>query len=44
MIIMTGYPMEDDGRELLEQGIVDWILKPFEIDVLDAKLRGAFDA
>lgn len=43
MIIMTGYPMEDDGRDLLEQGIVDWILKPFEIDVLDAKLRRAFE-
>ena len=44
MIIMTGYPLADDDKALLEKGLVDWILKPFEIEGLNAKLRRLFGA
>ncbi|MCI0394527.1 MAG: PAS domain S-box protein [Chloroflexi bacterium] len=32
MVIATGYPLEEVGRELLNQGIVASVQKPFEID------------
>ena len=31
VMIMTGYPLELEGRALLEEGIVNWIQKPFSI-------------
>jgi CheY-like chemotaxis protein len=40
MIVMTGYPLEHEGRSLLEQGILDWIRKPFSPDALAAKITG----
>jgi len=30
VVAMTGYPLEEDGRGLLEQGIVDWMQKPLD--------------
>ena len=39
LVVMTGYPLEDEGRSLLEQGIVDWIGKPFSPDAIARKLR-----
>lgn len=39
MIVMTGYPLEEEGRDLLEQGIVEWIRKPFSPDALSSKLN-----
>lgn len=44
MIIMTGYPLADDDKTLLEKRLVEWILKPFEIEALNAKLRQLFQA
>jgi two-component system cell cycle sensor histidine kinase/response regulator CckA len=38
-MIMTGYPLEDGGKELLEQGIVAWIQKPFSIAELTRKVN-----
>jgi nitrogen-specific signal transduction histidine kinase len=29
MVVITGYPLSDGGKALLEQGITDWIQKPF---------------
>ncbi len=29
VVVMTGYPLDDEGRTLLEQGIVAWVQKPF---------------
>jgi two-component system cell cycle sensor histidine kinase/response regulator CckA len=29
VILMTGYPLEESGQELLTQGIVAWLAKPF---------------
>lgn len=40
MMVMTGYPLEHEGRSLLEQGIVDWIRKPFSPDALGSRLAG----
>jgi len=34
MIAITGYPLEEGGKSLLEQGIVAWIQKPFTADSL----------
>lgn len=30
-VVITGYPLEDEGRGLLEEGIVAWLQKPFKI-------------
>ncbi|MFW6097194.1 MAG: PAS domain S-box protein, partial [Chloroflexota bacterium] len=43
MIIMSGYPLEDGGRSLLEQGIVDWISKPFSVNDLAQKVGEIID-
>ncbi len=43
LIIMTGYPQEDGGTQLLEQGIVDWLPKPFGAEDLMAKLSAALE-
>jgi len=39
MMILTGYPLEDRGKALLEQGIVAWLPKPVSVDVLQARLE-----
>lgn len=39
MVIMTGYPLEDGGRNLLEMGIVAWLQKPFSVEQLEHKLH-----
>ncbi len=44
MMVMTGYPLENEGRALLEQGIVDWIRKPFAPDVLGEKIAALLEA
>ncbi|MDX1687115.1 MAG: PAS domain S-box protein [Candidatus Promineifilaceae bacterium] len=44
MVVMTGYPLEDQGRSLLEQGIVDWIHKPFSPKAIAGKLRELWEA
>ena len=41
MVIMSGYPLEQDGRSLLEQGIVAWISKPFSVNDLAQKVAAA---
>ncbi len=41
LIIMTGYPMEDGGADLLKQGIIDWLPKPFNAGKLAQKIAGA---
>ena len=38
MIIMSGYPLEDGGHSLLEQGVVAWIAKPFSVNDLAEKV------
>jgi len=43
MVVMTGYPLADEGRSLLEQGIVDWIQKPFSPQAIAGKLRALYD-
>lgn len=39
MIVMTGYPLEEGGKELLESGIVAWVQKPLSSDALAHILR-----
>lgn len=39
MILMSGYPLEDGGRTLLEKGVVAWLQKPFSLNVLLKKIE-----
>lgn len=41
MVVMTGYPLAEDGKDLLEQGIVAWVQKPLDTDLLARTLRNA---
>jgi two-component system, cell cycle sensor histidine kinase and response regulator CckA len=43
MIIMTGYPLEDSGKALLEQGIVGWLHKPFSAEQIAQKIHAALE-
>ena len=33
-VVITGYPLKTEATELLAQGIVDWLRKPFNIEQL----------
>lgn len=41
MVVMTGYPLAEGGRELLEQGIFAWVQKPLNLQALAQTLRSA---
>jgi two-component system cell cycle sensor histidine kinase/response regulator CckA len=43
MILITGYPLEDGGSELLAQGIVNWVQKPFLLPQLAQVLHRALN-
>ena len=42
-VVVTGYAMEEDLRELREEGIVDVIHKPFDLSTLKEVVRHALD-
>ncbi len=33
-VMMTGYPLGEERQQLLQQGIVDWVQKPLDLDLL----------
>lgn len=39
MIIITGYPFADEDREVLSQGVVRWLQKPFEVDQITTAIQ-----
>lgn len=39
MMIISGYPLETRGKELLQKGIIDWVQKPFTVTDLANKVR-----
>lgn len=41
MVIITGYPFEEQDRALLSQGIVAWIQKPFVMEQIASAIREA---
>lgn len=41
MVIITGYPFGEQDRELLSQGIVAWIQKPFVMEQIASAIREA---
>jgi signal transduction histidine kinase/CheY-like chemotaxis protein len=43
MIILTGYPLEQGGQELLSQGIVDFIQKPVHVEDLAQAIYEALE-
>ncbi|MEJ2748376.1 MAG: ATP-binding protein [Anaerolineae bacterium] len=41
MVIITGYPFEEEDRTLLSQGIVAWVQKPFVLEQIATAIGGA---
>jgi len=41
MILLTGYPLGDDGKDLLEEGIVGWVHKPLDMQTLSLLIKNA---
>jgi PAS domain S-box-containing protein len=39
MVVMTGYPLAEKGKDLLEQGIIAWLQKPLDSDTLARTLQ-----
>lgn len=39
MVLMTGYPLEEEGRQLLKQGNVTWLQKPVSLERLANTLQ-----
>jgi len=44
MVVMTGYPLAEGGKDLLEQGIVAWLQKPLDGDTLGKTMRQILEA
>jgi CheY-like chemotaxis protein len=44
MLIMSGYPMEDERERLEQHGIQHWIQKPFSMRQLEDRIRGAMNS
>ena len=44
VVLMTGYPLQDRGRALLEAGVLAWLRKPFTVDEVTAVVREALGA
>jgi len=44
VVLMSGYPLAEEGRLFLERSRLSWIRKPFTADTLARKLRQALDA
>ncbi|MCI0396557.1 MAG: PAS domain S-box protein [Chloroflexi bacterium] len=44
MLVTTGYPLEGAGRELVEQGHVAWLQKPFEVSQIAEAIREALES
>jgi PAS domain S-box-containing protein len=43
VMVMTGYPLEEEGRGLLEQGIVAWVQKPLSLGQLSRAVRDVLE-
>lgn len=44
MILTTGSPLDDEDKQLLEQGTAAWLQKPFSIQQLGATIRKLLDS
>jgi two-component system, cell cycle sensor histidine kinase and response regulator CckA len=44
MLIMSGYPLDDESENLHRHGITHWIQKPFSMAQLDQALRTTLEA
>ncbi len=43
-VIVTGYALNEDLRELREEGITEVVYKPFDVDTLETAVRRALDS
>jgi CheY-like chemotaxis protein len=44
MILLSGYPLDSDGRDMLSQGIVAYIQKPLRVHEIAAAIQDALPA
>jgi DNA-binding NtrC family response regulator len=44
MVVMTGYPLEMQSRELLEYGDLFWVQKPFSVETIAETVSRALNA
>jgi len=44
MIVVTGYPLDRGGKEMLDQGVVAYIQKPLRVDVVARAVRDALES
>ena len=43
VLIMTGYPLEDERDRVAEPGVVEWLQKPFTVKQLTVAVRGILE-
>ncbi|MBF0275178.1 MAG: PAS domain S-box protein, partial [Nitrospinae bacterium] len=43
VVMMSGYPLDDDGKKLFSEGIHGWLHKPMTLEKLARQLRKALD-
>jgi CheY-like chemotaxis protein len=43
MMVMTGYPLDKEGKNLLSQGVVAWVQKPFDIEKIANEIKKALN-
>jgi DNA-binding NtrC family response regulator len=43
MLIVTGYPLEDESQLFAKQGVIEWLQKPFTVKQLTAAVRKVLD-
>jgi CheY-like chemotaxis protein len=39
VVVLTGYPLNSEAKEVLTQGVVDWLQKPISLKVLAQTLN-----
>lgn len=43
VVMLTGYPLQVDTKELLAQGVVDWLIKPLSLEKLAVTVRNSIE-
>jgi DNA-binding NtrC family response regulator len=41
MVVMTGYPKKEEDWDLLEDGVVYWVQKPFKVSTIVETIKKA---
>lgn len=41
MVVISGYPIQDDGRDILEKRNILWVLKPPDLEMISSTVSKA---